>query len=275
MRYIIFFLFISALCFTSTPAGYGNTKQEIKDFYLSNFKKDGSSDWEIEGKEAIVDGDYIDIETMNANYYTDGDTISVKSNKARLNKKNQNVQLDGNVVIENKEGWNLKTNHLDWQRKENYIKTDSSVTTKKDDFLVKANGLYADSQLKKADFKKDVKVTYTDKDKKNATTISCDGPLEIEYNQNRATFKNNVVVNHKQGKLFSDLAILFFDTKEKTITKIVSKGHVKIIRDDNVTFAKKATYLADQEKLVLEGSPRLIYFPKENGDNSSGFFGMD
>ncbi|MFO8052676.1 MAG: LPS export ABC transporter periplasmic protein LptC [Candidatus Omnitrophota bacterium] len=275
MRNIIFLLLIAFFCLGSIFVSYGSTKQEIDDFYLSNFKKDGSSDWEIEGKEAVVDGDYIDIETMDANYYTKGDTISVKSNKARLNQKSQNIQLDGDVLIENKEGWNLKTDHLDWQRKENYIKTESPVRTERDEFLVKAKGLYADSQLKKADFKKDVQVTYTDKDKKNATTINCDGPLEIEYNKNRAFFENNVVVNHKQGKLFSDTATIFFDREEKTITKIISKGHVKIVRDSNVTFAEKVTYLADEEKLILEGSPRLIYFPKEENNDSSGFFGMD
>ncbi|MCF7887049.1 MAG: LPS export ABC transporter periplasmic protein LptC [Candidatus Omnitrophica bacterium] len=275
MRYTIYLIFMSVFFFASVPISQGSAKQEIDDFYLSNFKKDGSSDWEIEGKEAIVDGDYIDIKTMNANYYTDSDTISAKSNKAKLNKKSQNIQLDGNVVIENKEGWNLKTDHLDWQQKENYIKTDSPVYTEKDEFLVKAEGLYADSQLKKANFKKDVQVTYREKDKKNATTINCDGPLEIDYNKSQATFKDNVVVNHAQGKLFSDVATLFFDKKEKTITKIVSEGHVKIIRDSNVTFAKKATYLASEEKLILEGSPRLIYFPDEENNSSSGFFGID
>lgn len=275
MKYLYFLIIIFIFCSVFPFTSYSSNKQEIKDFYLSNFKKDGSSDWEIEGKNAIVDGDFIDIVTMNANYYMENDTISVKSNKAKINKKSQDIQLDGNVKIENKEGWNLKTEHLNWQRKENYIKTDSIVKTEKDSFLVKAKGLYADSQLKKADFKENVQVTHTDKNQKNATTINCSGPLEINYNKGQATFHDNVVVNHKQGKLFSDLAILFFDAKDKKISKIISKGNVKIVRDDNITFAEKATYLAKEEKLILEGSPRLIYFPKEDKKGSSGFFGMN
>lgn len=275
MKYLYFLIIIFIFSTIYSPDAYSSTKQEIKDFYLSNFKKDGSSDWEVEGKTAIVDGDYIDVTTMDAHYYLENDTISVKSDKGKINKKNQNIELDGNVKIENKEGWNLITDHLNWQRRDNYIKTDSAVQTKKDSFIVKANGLYADSQLKKADFKKNVQVTHTDKDKKNATTINCSGPLEIDYNKGQATFHDNVVVNHQQGKLFSDLAILFFDLKDKKIVKIVSKGNVKIVRDDNVTFAETATYLAKEEKLILEGSPRLIYFPKENDKGSSGFFGLD
>ncbi len=275
MKYLYFLIIIFIFSTIYSPGADSSTKQEIKDFYLSNFKKDGSSDWEVEGKNAIVDGDNIDITTMNAHYYLENDTISVKSDKGKINKKNQNIELDGNVKIENKEGWNLITDHLNWQRRDNYIKTDSAVQTEKDSFIVKANGLYADSQLKKADFKKNVQVTHTDKDKKNTTTINCSGPLEIDYNKGQATFHDNVVVNHQQGKLFSDLAILFFDSKDKKIVKIVSKGNVKIVRDDNVTFAETATYLAKEEKLILEGSPRLIYFPKENDKGSSGFFGLD
>ncbi len=275
MRNLHHLTIILIFCFVFSPSSFGSTKQEIKDFYLSNFKKDGSADWEIKGKEAAVNGDYIDITTMDANYYIDKDTISVKSNTAKLNKKTQKIQLDGDVEIKNKAGWNLKTDHLDWQRKENYIKTDMPVRTEKNLFWVKAKGLYADSQLKKADFKEDVQAAFTEKDKKNATTINCDGPLEIEYNEGKATFKNNVVVNHEQGKLFSDTAILFFDIEEKKIAKIVSAGQVKIVRDNNVTFADKATYFAAEEKLVLEGSPRLIYFPEEGDNSSSGFFGAN
>lgn len=275
MKYLYFLIILFIFCSICPLTSYSSNKQEIKDFYLSNFKKDGSSDWEIEGENAVVDGDFIDIIAMNANYYMENDTISVKSNKAKINKKSQDIQLDGDVKINNKEGWNLITDHLDWQRKENYIKTDSAVRTTRDSFIVEAKGLYADSQLKKADFKKNVQVTHTDKDKKNATTINCSGPLEIDYNQGQATFHDDVVVNHKQGKLFSDLAILFFDSKDKKIVKIISKGNVKIVRDDNVTFAEKATYLAKEEKLVLEGSPRLIYFPKEGKKGSSGFFGIN
>ncbi|MCF7870899.1 MAG: LPS export ABC transporter periplasmic protein LptC [Candidatus Omnitrophica bacterium] len=271
------YIIISALLFSFIfyPDGYPGNEQTIKDFYLSNFKNDGSSDWEIEGKEAVINGDIIDIQTMDANYYLDKETISVSSDQAKLNKKNQNIWLNGNVKIKNEQGWNLKTDQLNWQRTENYIKTDSIVETEKDSLFVKAKGLHADSQLKTADFKKDVKVTYKDKNQKDATTITCSGPLEIDYNKGRATFKEDVVVNHKQGKLFSDLAILFFDTKEKKIIKIISKGHVKIVRDSNVTFAEKAIYLAAEEKLTLEGSPRLIYFPEENDNGSSGFFGID
>ncbi len=64
--------------------------------------------------------------------------------------------------------------------------------------------------------------------------------------------------------MFSDKATLFFDPEDKTIIKIVSEGNVKIVRDGNTTFSQKATYFSKEQKIVLEGRPRLIYYQEED-----------
>ncbi len=46
--------------------------------------------------------------------------------------------------------------------------------------------------------------------------------------------------------------------------KIVAEGHVKIVKDNNIAFADKATYTSDNKNVVLEGNPRLVYFTKKN-----------
>ena len=102
-----------------------------------------------------------------------------------------------------------------------------------------------------------------DKNTKDVTTIICTGPLEIEYSSGTAVFNNDVVVTHTQGKIFSDKTTLYFNSQEKQIEKIVCEGNVKIVRDDNVTFAKRATYFGAEQRLVLEGRPRLIYFTED------------
>ena len=106
-------------------------------------------------------------------------------------------------------------------------------------------------------------MTLPDEKSDKVTTITCSGPLEIEYQLGTAVFNKEVVVTHPEGKLFSDKATLFFDTVAKKINKIVSEGNVKIVREDNVTFAQKATYFGAEQRIVLEGRPRLIYFPEE------------
>lgn len=254
---------------------YSGGQQEITDFYLSNFREDGSSDWEIKGQKALVAGDYINIETMEANYFLDADTLLVKSNQAKLNQKTQDMHLEGNVEIENSQGWNLKADYLDWQREKEHIRTQSPVKAVRDSLMVKANGFFADSQLEKADFQKNVQVDFSGKkNNEDAVTINCDGPLQIEYSSGKAVFEKNVIIKHQQGSLFSDLVTLFFDTEDETIIKIISEGNVRIVRDNNITLADKATYLAEEEKLTLEGKPRIIYFPDaESG--SSGFPGIN
>jgi lipopolysaccharide export system protein LptA len=117
--------------------------------------------------------------------------------------------------------------------------------------------------MKKVDFEENVEVQLSDKEGR-AVKITCDGPLEIEYNEGVAVFNNNVTVDNKDGKLYADKTTVFFDNKEKKIVKIVSEGNVKIERENNVTFAQKATYFDADKKIILEGNPRLFYFPKDN-----------
>ncbi|MCM8787436.1 MAG: LPS export ABC transporter periplasmic protein LptC [Candidatus Omnitrophica bacterium] len=180
------------------------SQQKIKDFYLSNYKEDGSRDWEITGKEAQVSEKYVDINNMNASYYSANNVIQIKSDKATIDKENMNATLKDNV--------------------------EAKIPTK---------------------------------DTKGYTTITCDGPLEMEHEKGRAIFHNNVVVESEQGKLFCDKATVLFDKDAKKIIKIIAEGNVKIVQEQNVTFAQKATYLEDQKLLVLEGRPNVIYFPKE------------
>ena len=201
------FSFLPQRIFAQTPeqpATEASSEQKIKDFYLSNLKEDGSKDWEVKGKEATIKDKFVDIENMDAKYYSEKNPVYIKSDKAKLNKENMNADLKDNVELKipNKDG------------------------------------------------------TYI--------TITCTGPLEMRYNDGIAIFNENVSADTQSGKLFADKTTVYFDTKDKTKMKIVAEGHVKIIKDENVAFADKATYTGDSKNVVLVGSPRLIYFSKKN-----------
>ncbi len=237
-------------------------QQKIKDFYLSNFKEDGTRDWEVRGEEAVIHEEHVDIDDMKANYYSQDDTIVITSDKAKLNKENMDVALQDNVKVQNKEGVTLSTDSLNWKRDQNKINTDDWVQTSKDAMQVKAKGLSADTEFRKVDFEQKVEATLPDQETGELTTITCSGPLEIEYNEGQAVFNDDVVITHPQGKMFSDKAIVYFDIEAKKIKKIICEGNVKIERGSNVTLAKKATFYADEEKVVLEGRPHLTYYPE-------------
>jgi lipopolysaccharide export system protein LptA len=196
-----FSLFAEATTPASLEAG---SEQKIKDFYLSNVKEDGSKDWEVKGTEAVLHDKYVDINNMEAKYYSDKDTILVKSEKAKVDKETKNADLQDNVELKipNKDG--------------------------------------------------------------TFVTVTCTGPLEMRYTDGIAVFNTNVVVDNAQGKLFSDKATVYFDTKDKSKMKIVAEGHVKIVKDNNIAFADRATYTGESKNVVLEGSPRLIYFSKKD-----------
>lgn len=244
--------------------------QIIKDFYLSNYTKNKEGKWELRGKEAKIHNEYVDIDKMKGKYKTKTDAIKITSEKARLNKNNFDIFLKKNVEITNKDGIKLTTQSLNWQRNKDLVKTSDKVKINNKDMEIVAKGLEGESKLRKVNFNKDVKMKIANRKTKDVTNISCSGPLEIEYNEGTAVFNDNVVVEHKAGKLFADKATVYFNTTDKTIVKIICEGHVKIIRDDNVTFAEKATYIKDEERIILEGKPRLIYFP--SSDKKLDFF---
>jgi lipopolysaccharide export system protein LptA len=91
----------------------------------------------------------------------------------------------------------------------------------------------------------------------------------MRYNDGIAIFNDNVIADTQNEKLFADKTTVYFDVKDKTKMKIVAEGHVKIVKDENVAFADKATYTGESKNVVLVGHPRLIYFSKKNEASGS------
>ena len=255
MQYILSFFIFLSICL----AAWGAAPEKIKDFHLSNYKDDGTQNWQIQGKQAFVYDNYVDIEEMEGSYHSVEDIISVKSQKARMDKVNFDVSLKKNVYIENKQGIKLFTDSLNWSRANSKIDTCDRVRIQQDKMQIKARGMNADTGLKTVDFKEEVEVIFPDKEGE-VIVITCQGPLEIKYNEETAVFYNKVRVKHTSGELFADKATVFFDQKEKKIIKIISQGNVKIIREESLILAQTATYLGGEERIVLEGDPRVVYF---------------
>jgi len=268
---IVFLLQIATSAEDSSKEDLSSTNNEdvasqrIKDFYLTNYKEDGAQDWEVKGDEALIYENHVEIDQMDAKYYTNDDTVLIKSDKAKLDNQSMNVYLRDNVEIENKEGMKLVTESLDWERNQNNINTDDWVKVNNQSMQITAKGMNADTELKTVDFQENVEVLMPDKkNKAEYTMITCTGPLEIEQVKGIAVFNDNVVVENKEGKLFSDKATAFFNSEEKKLIKVISVGNVKIVKGENITLAQKATYFGEDDRLLIEGNPRVIYFPTED-----------
>ncbi len=259
LSYFLELVFIFVLLVGNNSFAF--SQQRIKDFYLSNWQKDEKI-WEVKGREATVYEGYIDIDKMQAKYFLKERTIDIKSEKARLYKPNMDIFLKDKVFIQTSDGIKLFAKSLEWREEKKLLKTDEEVKVKRDQFSVNAEGLEASTQLEKINFQKNVEVKLPDK-VGNMITITCKGPLEINYNEGKAVFNNEVVMESKEGRIESDRAIVYFSADNKSIIKIVCEDNVRIKKDGNVTFSDKAIYFAEEKKIILEGRPRLIIFPQK------------
>lgn len=240
------------------------SQQKIKDFYLSNYLDNGTKNWELKGEEATLYDNYVEIDDLEAKYYYKENIVDIKADEGKLDKNKMNVDLKDNVRIRNNDGMSLFTDTLTWRRDDNHITTKDKIILKKDSFKVEAEGLEARTDLQKVDFKRKVEVNLPDEKTGEVVIVNCSGPLEIDYAKGIALFNNDVTVESAEGKITSDKAVVYLDAEKKYIVKIICEGKVKIVRDDNISFAKKATYLNMEKKVILEGKPHLIIFPKKN-----------
>ena len=233
-------------------------QQQIREFYLSDWSKEEKK-WELKGKKALVFNKYVEIENLKAKYFLKNRTINLKSDKGRIIKPAKEVYLKDNVRVKTSDGISLFSSSLAW--KDNLLFTEDKVKLERDNLKIIAKGLKAEENLKKVNFQKEVKVNLYQKDDK--VVITCSGPLEIDYNQAKAVFNKNVVVTSEEGKIEADKGIVYFDKDNQKIIKIVCEGNVKIEREGNISFAERAIYLDKEKKIILEGSPRLVIFPKQ------------
>ncbi|MCD6583169.1 MAG: LPS export ABC transporter periplasmic protein LptC [Candidatus Omnitrophica bacterium] len=238
-------------------------QQKIRGFYLSNFKSNGTKDWELKGREAKVYQNLVEIFDMEANYFLKDRMVNIKADRGKLDKERMCTYLENNVKIKSSDGFSLFTNSLTWVKKTNLIDTQDKVVLTKDKIRVEAQGMEANTSLEKVDFKKNVKIQFPKENTPQMITVDCEGPLEIDWHKGEAIFKSQVVVNSEEGRMIADRATVYFVRNNKSIEKIVAEGNVKIYRDNSVTFAQKATYLNKERKIVLEGRPRLIFFPQK------------
>ena len=71
--------FILALALAFSFCIKAHCGQKIKDFYLANYTQEGVQEWELKGDIAVVCDKYVDIDKMDATYFSSEDTIRVKS----------------------------------------------------------------------------------------------------------------------------------------------------------------------------------------------------
>jgi len=288
------FLVIAGSLLYAENAPTADSDQQISDFSLAGYGEKGKKTWDLSGKSADIFSEIIKLKDIIGNLYGEKEEIKLTADKGDFNKDEGRLKVEDNVIITTSSGSKLTTDTLEWDRKNNIVTTHALVNVERENMLTTATGATGYPNLNKISFDKDVTVKFTpeakDKDgEDNNIVITCDGPLEIDYAKNFATFKNKVRVETQGNVIYSDVMDIYFlsqgqaDNKdEKTeaqaeaesalmgskIDKIVARGNVKIVRGENVSYSEEATYIARDKKIILTGRPKLIIYSTE-GFNAS------
>lgn len=85
--------------------------------------------------------------------------------------------------------------------------------------------------------------------------------MEVFEDEGLAVFSGKVFARNRDIRLWTDKLYVYYTRGEKKreIQRLIALGSVRIEKDKWRSVAGKATYFRDQEKLVLEDSPKVWY----------------
>jgi len=290
------FVFLALALLFSRPV-FGSPKvenptQQINDFSLSGYEDKGRKSWDISGKSADIFGEVVKLKDITGNLYGANEDVNLTAKKGDFNKNKGVVYLKDDVVITTSGGAKLTTDSMDWDRNNQLVNTQDKVIINKDNMNIVGIGAHGEPNLNKVALNKDVRVdinpavpqdSLDELAVKDKVVITCDGPLEVDYSKNIATFNNNVRVERIDLIIYSDKMDIYFnasnkDTKALTqtqqsmagsIDRIVARGNVKIVRGDNVSYSQEAVYSTKDKKIILTGRPQLVFYSTEEFENAS------
>jgi len=257
--------------------------QQIGDFSLSGYGDKGKKSWDLAGKSADIFTEEVKLKDVDGNLYGKEENVNLTSKTGDFNKKSGKVHLEKDVVITTSKGAKLTTDSMDWDRNKQLVTTEDKVNISKDNIFITGTGAHAAPNLKKLALNKDVQVDINpavsssanagDLAVKDKITITCDGPLALDYEKNIATFNENVKVENADSVIYSDIMYLYFSSgkssvKNKTpglmgnnkIDRIVAQGNVRIVRGENTSYSEEAVYSALDKKITLNGRPKIVFY---------------
>lgn len=261
---IIFML--STICYAQSHTTQ-ESDQQISDFCLTGYGEKGKKSWDLCGKSADIFKEVVKLKDVVGNLYGKEENVKLTADRGDFNKVDGKVHLEDNVVITTSTGAKLTTDSLDWERNSELLSTKDNVNIQRDNMIIVASGARAEPDLKKVALEKDIRLDINPE----KIIITCDGPLEIDYEKNIASFNNNVKVEKSDSEIFSDKMDVYFITPKDTdeskntqglgsfkIDRIIARGNVKVIRGDNISYSEEAIYIVSAKKLILTGRPKLI-----------------
>ncbi|HCM43218.1 MAG TPA: LPS export ABC transporter periplasmic protein LptC [Candidatus Omnitrophota bacterium] len=249
--------------------------QKVYFFSFTKYKPTGGKEIEIEGDSANILAETVDLLNVVAKAYAEETPVTITADRGKYEKKTNVMHIEQNVVATTQDGTRMTTESLDIYPDKHILENDVQTIVRKNNINVDGIGARGDTNLKRVKFKKNVTVVVQpDKgSNEDPTVITCDGPLEIDYNQNIAYFKENVIAKDHRGTLYADLMDVYYSKESKKVSKIVARGNVMIENPDgNRTYSDSVIYLADEGRVILGGDTEALYAGgSRESFNQSGF----
>jgi len=252
--------------------------QQMEDFNIAGYGAKGEKTWEVKGATMDMVGNEIKISDITASLYSsekNKENMVLTADHGQMDRQSGVVHLEDNVRAVTETGTQLNADTLDWSQKDQVITTPDKVNITKGNMTAVGTGIAAKSDMKVAKLEKDVVLTIVPDEKTKNTsssapksskmTITCDGPMELDYEKQFAVFLKNVKVegDAEQGVMIADKMTICFNQETKQMDKMEAEGHVKIIRGENISYSDGAVFVAAEKRLLLTGKPKLVIFTEE------------
>lgn len=255
---------------------------KIYSFTFTKYTSAGQRELEIEGDSADIFANVVNLTNVIAKAYAEESPVTITADSGVFDRSTSKINLKKNVVATTTTGARMLSPSLEIDPPAKTVATEEAVQVQKDNIDIDGVGAKGDSNLKNVKFHKKVTVVIQSDEaenplgiaegekkksrdpaaKKNPTVITCDGPLDIDYENNIAYFYNNVVVVDKRGKLSADKMDVYYNKNRKGVQKIVAVGNVVIENPDgNTTYSDNVIYLAEEGRVILGGDPEAAYLP--------------
>lgn len=268
---IVFSVFVNTATAEVQKPASADPGEKILGFSLANFDEKNKKAWDLEGETLEVFGDLIKLSPVKANVYGEEDTMVVVADQGTFNRAEGKVHLQDNVVITSQTGTKMMTETLDWLQQNQLVQTEDKVNISKDNIQAEGVGAVGKTDLQQFSLNKEVRVDIapqpTDETMRQ-TTITCDGPLDIDYVKQTAIFNNNVEAFDGESQLFADKMTGYFDSTSKKLNKVIAEGNVKMIRGKDTAYGQQAIYDAEKQTVSLIGRPKLIIYSKGKSGES-------
>ncbi|MBL7196495.1 MAG: LPS export ABC transporter periplasmic protein LptC [Candidatus Omnitrophica bacterium] len=264
-KYIFLILVSFGIFCLNIASAQEESDQKILGFSLSNYNEKNKKTWDLVGDTLEVYGNLIKLTNIKADLYGEEEDMVLTADSGIFDRTEGKLHLQDNVVIITESGAEMMTDTLDWLQNTQTVTTQDKVNIYKENMEAEGVGAVGQPNLKQVSLNKDVQVDINSESegKMKKTTITCDGPLDIDYQKQEAVFNKNVKAYDGESELYADKMTAYFDKQTKKIVKIICEGNVKIMRGQDISYSDKAIYDTETQKISLIGRPKLIIYSKE------------